>query len=93
VKAVVLAAGKGTRMRPLTTTRPKPLVPVAGRPLVEHVMEAAKEYVDEFVLVVGYEADDVRSLIGPTFSGNQYHTLNNPNNEEPHTLSHAHVEK
>jgi UDP-N-acetylglucosamine diphosphorylase/glucosamine-1-phosphate N-acetyltransferase len=70
VKAVVLAAGEGTRLRPLTETRPKPLVPVAGRPLVEHVMAASSSVVDEFVLVVGYRAENVRSRIGQEFSGN-----------------------
>ncbi|MDH5021369.1 bifunctional sugar-1-phosphate nucleotidylyltransferase/acetyltransferase [Halobacterium rubrum] len=69
MKAVVLAAGEGTRLRPLTETRPKPLVPVAGRPLVEHVMAASSGVVDEFVLVVGYEAEDVQSHIGQEFSG------------------------
>jgi UDP-N-acetylglucosamine diphosphorylase/glucosamine-1-phosphate N-acetyltransferase len=69
VKAVVLAAGEGTRLRPLTETRPKPLVPVAGRPLVEHVMAASSSVVDEFVLVVGYSAEDVQSRIGSEFSG------------------------
>jgi bifunctional UDP-N-acetylglucosamine pyrophosphorylase/glucosamine-1-phosphate N-acetyltransferase len=69
VKAVVLAAGEGKRLRPLTETRPKPLVPVAGRPLVEHVMAASSGVVDEFVLVVGYRSEDVRSRIGSEFSG------------------------
>jgi UDP-N-acetylglucosamine diphosphorylase/glucosamine-1-phosphate N-acetyltransferase len=69
VKAVVLAAGEGTRLRPLTETRPKPLVPVVGRPLVEHVMAASSGVVDEFVLVVGYGAEDIRSQIGREFSG------------------------
>lgn len=69
MKAVVLAAGEGTRLRPLTETRPKPLVPVAGRPLVEHVMQASQGVVDEFLLVVGYRAEDVRSQIGRDFSG------------------------
>lgn len=43
VYAVVLAAGEGTRMRPLTATRPKPMLPVAGRPLVAHTLNAAAD--------------------------------------------------
>ncbi|QSG02072.1 bifunctional sugar-1-phosphate nucleotidylyltransferase/acetyltransferase [Natranaeroarchaeum sulfidigenes] len=69
MKAVVLAAGEGTRMRPLTATRPKPMLPVAGKPLVEHVLDIAAEHVDGYVLVVGYRADSIRSHLGDEHLG------------------------
>jgi bifunctional UDP-N-acetylglucosamine pyrophosphorylase/glucosamine-1-phosphate N-acetyltransferase len=62
MQTVVLAAGEGTRMRPLTEDRPKPMLPVAGRPLVDHTVSAAVEAgASRIVLVVGYEADAVRA--------------------------------
>jgi len=69
MKAVVVAAGQGTRMRPLTEGRPKPLCPVAGRPLVEHAMAACADVVDGYVLVVGYEGALLRDAIGAEFAG------------------------
>ncbi len=71
MKAVVLAAGEGTRMRPLTATRPKPMLPVAGKPLVEHVLDTAAEYVDGYVLIVGYRADSIRDHLGSEHLGKQ----------------------
>jgi bifunctional UDP-N-acetylglucosamine pyrophosphorylase/glucosamine-1-phosphate N-acetyltransferase len=69
MKAVVLAAGRGTRMRPLTDTRPKPLLPVGGTTLVENAMDACAPYVDGFVLVVGYMSDEVRETVGDEHAG------------------------
>ncbi len=57
-KAMVLAAGLGTRMRPLTDTRPKPLVEVNGRPLIDHVLERLAEVeVEEAVVNLHHHAD------------------------------------
>ena len=42
IKAVIMAGGKGTRIRPLTTIRPKPMVPVVNRPLIDYVIETIK---------------------------------------------------
>ncbi|MDS0300436.1 sugar phosphate nucleotidyltransferase [Halogeometricum sp. S1BR25-6] len=70
MQTVVLAAGVGTRMWPLTDARPKPMLPVAGKPLVAHTVDAAVEAgATELVLVVGYEADDVRSFFGDEYAG------------------------
>ncbi|MFD1598351.1 bifunctional sugar-1-phosphate nucleotidylyltransferase/acetyltransferase [Halobellus rarus] len=66
---VVLAAGQGTRMRPLTDHRPKPLLPAAGRPLVEHVFDACVDVVDEFVVVIGYRGADVIDRLGDAYRG------------------------
>lgn len=60
MKALFLAGGKGTRLRPLTDHLPKPMVPVMGRPLLERNVEALKNCgVDEVVLSTCYRADDI----------------------------------
>lgn len=62
MKAVILAAGEGLRMRPLTFTRPKVMLPVAGKPILEHLIIKAKEAgVNEFILVVGYHDEEIRN--------------------------------
>ena len=70
MKAVILAAGKGTRLRPLTDDRPKALVEVDGRPLLAHVFEQLVEVgVSEFVVVVGYRKSQIIDRYGDSFRG------------------------
>ncbi|WP_266081750.1 bifunctional sugar-1-phosphate nucleotidylyltransferase/acetyltransferase [Haladaptatus caseinilyticus] len=70
MQAIVLAAGEGTRMRPLSGSVPKPMLPVANEPLVAHTTRAAIEAgAEEIVLVVGYEADTVREYFGTEYAG------------------------
>jgi UDP-N-acetylglucosamine diphosphorylase / glucose-1-phosphate thymidylyltransferase / UDP-N-acetylgalactosamine diphosphorylase / glucosamine-1-phosphate N-acetyltransferase / galactosamine-1-phosphate N-acetyltransferase len=65
MQAIILAAGEGSRMRPLTAKMPKVMLPVAGKPLLEHIiLRAHSAGADRFVLVVGYGADAVRSYFG-----------------------------
>jgi glucose-1-phosphate thymidylyltransferase len=68
--AVVLAAGEGTRLRPLTEDRPKGLVDVAGRPLLSHCFDALVDIgVDELVVVVGYRKADIIDRYGDEYRG------------------------
>ena len=64
MKAMIFAAGLGTRLKPLTDTLPKALVPVCGKPLIEHV--ARKLYasgIDEAVVNIHYFADKVEEWV------------------------------
>lgn len=62
--AIILAAGKGSRMAPLCTQTPKPMLPLAGRPILEHVLErAAAAGVTKAVLVVEYLADVIEQRL------------------------------
>jgi UDP-N-acetylglucosamine diphosphorylase/glucosamine-1-phosphate N-acetyltransferase len=66
--AVVLAAGEGTRLRPLTRNRPKPMLPAADRPILEYVFDALVDAgMERLVCVVGYKHDRVQDHFGPTY--------------------------
>ena len=65
MRAIILAAGGGTRLRPLTNDLPKCLVPLGPQPLVDHLLQALRAVgVEDIVLVVGYLADQVRRHCG-----------------------------
>lgn len=80
MQCVILAAGKGTRMRPLTEHVPKPLVKVCGKPLLQHIVEALPSEIDEIILVVNYLEDQIRAYCGEEFCGRKvkYVTQANP---------------
>jgi mannose-1-phosphate guanylyltransferase len=62
VKAVVLVGGEGTRLRPLTLTTPKPMLPVAGVPMIERILgHLAANGIHEAVLSMGYRPDRIQS--------------------------------
>jgi len=64
-KAVLLAAGRGTRMRDLTNELPKPMIEVRGKPILHHIIEGLRAAgVEQFHVIVGYRADVVRQFLG-----------------------------
>ncbi|USN87569.1 MAG: NTP transferase domain-containing protein [Candidatus Nomurabacteria bacterium] len=69
MQCVILAAGKGTRMRPLTEQTPKPLIEVCGKPLLQHIVEALPDEVDEIILVVNYLEEQIRRHCGLHYCG------------------------
>ena len=69
MKGVILAAGKGERLRPLTDDRPKVILKVANRPIIEYVMENLYPFVDEFVVVVRYRKEKLIETLGDEFGG------------------------
>lgn len=69
MKAVILAAGQSTRTHPLTITIPKALLRVAGKPLLQHDLEALAGIADEAVIVVGFMKDKIREYFGDEFMG------------------------
>jgi len=70
MKAMILAAGRGERMRPLTDTTPKPLLSVGGRPLIEHHVEAlAGAGIGELVINLSWHGDQIRDFLG---NGSKY---------------------
>ncbi len=67
MQAVILAAGKSTRTYPLTLTKPKPLLKVANKTIIEHNLEQLDGLVDEVFIVVGYKADMIKNFLGNKF--------------------------
>ncbi|OPX75183.1 MAG: UTP--glucose-1-phosphate uridylyltransferase AglF [Methanoregulaceae archaeon PtaB.Bin152] len=65
MQCVILAAGEGKRMRPLTATRPKVMLPLANRPMLEHLVLAARDAgISEFLVVTGYMEAEIRNRFG-----------------------------
>ena len=65
MKALILAAGEGKRMGPLTENRPKPMLPVAGRPFLEHTISALKSAgVDDVTILTGYRGMFIKEHFG-----------------------------
>ncbi|TFG23302.1 MAG: glucose-1-phosphate thymidylyltransferase [Promethearchaeota archaeon] len=68
MKAVILAAGEGKRLKPITSSRPKPMIPLAGKPLLEHTIMGLKDAgINDILLIVGYKQDIIKDYFGNGF--------------------------
>src|SRR6266705_6639074 len=65
MKAVVMAGGEGTRLRPLTSNQPKPMVPIVGKPCMEHILELLKQHgLEDVIVTVAFLPQAIRSYFG-----------------------------
>ena len=92
MKAVVLAAGEGTRLRPFTNSRPKVMIPVANKPILHFVVKALVESgVKDIVLVVGYKRERIMSYFGDgkAFGANIHYVIQEKQLGTAHALNTA----
>src|ERR671917_2593498 len=70
MQALVLAGGEGTRLRPLTYTTPKPVMPLAGRPFLSFMLDWLRAHgVEEVILSCGFMSDGVKRVLGDIYDG------------------------
>lgn len=63
--AIILAGGLGTRLKPLTDSIPKPLLPIKGKPIIEHAINNFRKHsIKNIILSVGYQAEKIKSYFG-----------------------------
>lgn len=65
MKGVIMAGGFGTRLKPLTITRPKPMVPVGNRPIMEHIVELLKRHgITDLISILYFQPEHITSYFG-----------------------------
>src|SRR3989344_3002917 len=69
MQAIMFTAGDGSRMRPLTLTKPKALLEVRGKPILLHLGEVLPVAITELIIVVGYLREQIEAYCGKTFLG------------------------
>ena len=76
MKAIILAAGKWTRLRPITNTTPKPIIKIAGKSILEHNLESIYTHVDEIIIITKYLEQQIQETIGNEYKWApiRYHT-------------------
>jgi UDP-N-acetylglucosamine diphosphorylase / glucose-1-phosphate thymidylyltransferase / UDP-N-acetylgalactosamine diphosphorylase / glucosamine-1-phosphate N-acetyltransferase / galactosamine-1-phosphate N-acetyltransferase len=69
MKALILAAGEGKRMLPLTKEVPKPMITILGKPLLQYILESLPDEVSSIFLVVGYKRQMIQDYFGDSWNG------------------------
>lgn len=85
MKAVIFAAGKGTRMGDLSNTTPKPMLKVSDKTLIEHKIDRMPSEIDEVILVIGHLKEKVKEYFGDAYKGRKITYV-----EQPEALGTAH---
>lgn len=86
MKAVILAAGRGTRMKHLVEDRPKPMIEYQGKTLIEHKLEALPSHITDVVIVTGYMGNIITKHFGTTWNDKRLHYV-----EQTELLGTAHA--
>jgi NDP-sugar pyrophosphorylase family protein len=86
MKAVILAAGKGSRMKELTLDTPKPLLRYQDKTLIEHKLETLPDHITDVVLVIGYLGDKIKDYFGDSWNSKNIHYV-----EQEEMLGTAHA--
>lgn len=86
MQAVILAAGRGKRLKPITDDRPKPMVELLGKPILEHVIDNLPQAIDEIVIITGYCEDAIKEYFGNERNGR---SITYVHQEEPKGTAHA----
>ena len=88
IKAVILAAGRGKRISKCMNDKPKPLIPIFGKPLIEYPLEAlSKNDIEECIIVVGYKAEVIQNYLGKEKYNIKIRYVYNPAYEEGNGIS------
>ena len=61
--AIILTAGKGTRLYPLTKNLPKPMFPIAGKPLIRHILDSLPKVITRVIIVIGHEGEQLKNSL------------------------------
>lgn len=69
MQVIILAGGKGTRLAPLTESVPKPLVPILGKPILEHILERLPNEINDIVVVTGHFGDRIEGHLSERWPG------------------------
>lgn len=69
MQAIIIAAGKGTRIQPISLTRPKPLFQLMGRTMIEYTLDQLEDIASEVILVLGYKGEMIQKKIGSKYKG------------------------